>query len=187
MKAASTSLLLLIAASATTEAFIVSRNRPFSANGASSSTTSGLVPPFAASHHSKATTRTTTTPLHLLPPVQELMDSTSTVVNHANNALSSSVVLLSDALMDNAPPETAGISYSKASYYTVLGLYLMSFPGLWSQIKRSTKAKVKRKTYVSPGENATGDAEKAMSLRQQAGEIMACEYEVGGEMATVWQ
>lgn len=77
-------------------------------------------------------------------------------------------------LMDNvaAPPETAGISYSKASYYTVLGLYLMSFPGLWSQIKRSTKAKVKRKTYVSPGEKAD---EKAMSLRQQAGEIMACE------------
>lgn len=80
--------------------------------------------------------------------------------------------------MDNvaAPPETAGISYSKASYYTVLGLYLMSFPGLWSQIKRSTKAKVKRKTYVSPGEKAaTGGDEKAMSLRQQAGEIMACE------------
>lgn len=39
-------------------------------------------------------------------------------------------------------------SYSKASYYTTLALYLASFPGLWSQIKRSTKAKVKRKTYV---------------------------------------
>ncbi len=39
-------------------------------------------------------------------------------------------------------------SYSKASYYTTLALYVASFPGLWSQIKRSTKAKVKRKTYV---------------------------------------
>ena len=39
-------------------------------------------------------------------------------------------------------------TYSKASYYTTLALYVASFPGLWSQIKRSTKAKVKRKTYV---------------------------------------
>ena len=39
-------------------------------------------------------------------------------------------------------------SYSKASYYTTLALYVASFPGLWSQIKRSTTAKVKRKTYV---------------------------------------
>jgi hypothetical protein len=46
-------------------------------------------------------------------------------------------------------PEEGGVSYSKASYYTVLGLYLFSFPGLWSTIQRSTKAKVKRKTYVS--------------------------------------
>ena len=39
-------------------------------------------------------------------------------------------------------------SYSKVSYYTTLGLYIMSFPGLWSQIKRSTTAKLKRKTYL---------------------------------------
>jgi hypothetical protein len=71
-----------------------------------------------------------------------------------------------------APPETAGISYSKTSYYTVLGLYLMSFPGVWSTIKRSTSAKIKRKTYVSPGQNSGN--EKGMTLRQQAGEIMAC-------------
>ncbi|KAI2492973.1 Pfam:DUF3529 [Fragilaria crotonensis] len=63
------------------------------------------------------------------------------------------------------------VTYSKASYYTILGLYMMSFPGLWSQIKRSTTAKIKRKTYVSPGEKAPGGAGK--DLRQQAGEIMA--------------
>jgi hypothetical protein len=39
-------------------------------------------------------------------------------------------------------------SYSKVSYYTVLALYAMSFPGVWSQIKRSTSAKIKRKTFV---------------------------------------
>uniref|UniRef100_A0A7S1GP37 Uncharacterized protein n=1 Tax=Cyclophora tenuis TaxID=216820 RepID=A0A7S1GP37_CYCTE len=45
----------------------------------------------------------------------------------------------------------------------------MSFPGLWSQIKRSTEAKIKRKTFVSPGESAP----EGKALRQQAGEIMA--------------
>lgn len=49
---------------------------------------------------------------------------------------------------EDAVPAPGEVSYSKASYYTVLALYLMSFPGLWSQIKRSTTAKVKRKTYV---------------------------------------
>lgn len=75
--------------------------------------------------------------------------------------------LISQAANDDV--ETT-VSYSKASYYTVLALYIMSFPGLWSQIKRSTSAKVKRKTFVSPGENVTGGKD----LRQQAGEIMAC-------------
>jgi hypothetical protein len=70
---------------------------------------------------------------------------------------------------DDAIPAPGEVTYSKASYYTVLALYMLSFPGLWSQIKRSTTAKVKRKTYVSPGENAPGGKD----LRQQAGEIMA--------------
>jgi len=37
------------------------------------------------------------------------------------------------------------------SYYTVLGLYIISVPGLWSQIKRSTKPKIVRKQYSFPG------------------------------------
>lgn len=36
--------------------------------------------------------------------------------------------------------ESAG--YSKASYYTSLGLFVISVPGLWSLIKRSVKSKV---------------------------------------------
>jgi len=66
-------------------------------------------------------------------------------------------------------PGSGGVGYSKASYYTTLGLYALSFPGIWSQIKRSTSAKVKRKTYVSDGEAASDGKD----LRQQAGEIMA--------------
>jgi len=74
--------------------------------------------------------------LHLFPETASdvhFLDSVST--------------LLSDAVGE--VPQTGGVSYSKYSYYTVLGLYLFSFPGLWSTIKRSTKAKIKRKTYVT--------------------------------------
>jgi hypothetical protein len=68
---------------------------------------------------------------------------------------------LSDAAADLADPSSSApvnvgdagfstdpVTYSKASYYTTLGLYALSFPGLWSQIKRSTAAKTKRKTFV---------------------------------------
>ena len=65
--------------------------------------------------------------------------------------------------------DTTPTSYSKWSYYTTLSLYALSFPGIWSQIKRSTSAKLKRKTYVSAGESVEG----GKNLRQQAGEIMA--------------
>ena len=50
---------------------------------------------------------------------------------------------------DYIPGTSGEVSYSRASYYTILGLYLLSFPGLFSTISRSTKAKVKRKTFVT--------------------------------------
>lgn len=34
------------------------------------------------------------------------------------------------------------VGYSLASYYTSLGLFVISVPGLWSLIKRSVKSKV---------------------------------------------
>lgn len=37
--------------------------------------------------------------------------------------------------------EEASVGYSNFSYYTTLGLYALSFPGLWSVIKRATKTK----------------------------------------------
>lgn len=77
---------------------------------------------------------------------------------------------LADSGSDYIPGTSGEVSYSRASYYTILGLYLSSFPGLWSTIKRSTSAKVKRKTYVTPGEKSNG----GKGLRDQAGEIMAC-------------
>ena len=70
---------------------------------------------------------------------------------------------------DYIPGTSGEVTYSKASYYVILGLYLTSFPGLWSTIKRSTKAKLKKKTFVSKGANA----EEGQGLREQAGEIMA--------------
>lgn len=121
-------------------------------------------------------TRTSTT-------ARNMIDMEPTQFTSILDTLSSNMLL---ADIPVAPPEGFEPSYSKASYYTILGLYIMSFPGIWSQIKRSTKAKVKRKTYVSDGEATEGGKD----LRQQAGEIMAYmkanNYEVveAGEVIT---
>lgn len=40
-----------------------------------------------------------------------------------------------------------GGGYSQASYYTSLGLFVISIPGLWSLIKRSVKSKVINNEY----------------------------------------
>jgi len=102
--------------------------------------------------------------------------------NLMSDLIQSSSNLLAETVEKIEPTST----YSKASYYTTLGVYVLSFPGLWSQIKRSTKAKLKRKTYISDGEGAQGGKD----LRQQAGEIMAYmkanNYEVveAGEVIT---
>ena len=99
----------------------------------------------------------------------------STVVNRLSpvDVLDTASNLIADAAATSSPdyiPGTSGeVSYSRASYYVILGLYLTSFPGLWSVIKRSTSAKVKRKTFVSKGENV----DEGKGLRDQAGEIMA--------------
>jgi len=90
-------------------------------------------------------------------------------LSHVIDFVSSSIAI-SD-VSDSAPTLPATVSYSKASYYTVLGLFVLSVPGIWSQIKRSTAAKIKRKTFTSAGETANGK-----DLRQQAAEIMACKY-----------
>ena len=40
--------------------------------------------------------------------------------------------------------------YSKASYFTTLGLFLISFPGLYSLIKRSAKSKARPDPFIRP-------------------------------------
>ena len=99
---------------------------------------------------------------------RNMVDLDPTQCTSIMDAMSSTSNMLSNIPV--APPEDFVPSYSKASYYTILGLYVMSFPGIWSQIKRSTKAKIKRKTFISDGEAIDGGKD----LRQQAGEIMAC-------------
>ncbi|XP_061367765.1 protein COFACTOR ASSEMBLY OF COMPLEX C SUBUNIT B CCB1, chloroplastic [Gastrolobium bilobum] len=44
------------------------------------------------------------------------------------------------------------VGYSLASYYTSLGLFVISVPGLWSLIKRSVKSKIVKKTFIGEGE-----------------------------------
>lgn len=57
---------------------------------------------------------------------------------------------LADAPASDYIPGTSGeVTYSRTSYYAILGLYALSFPGLWSTIKRSTKTKIKKKSYVT--------------------------------------
>ncbi|CAF2090253.1 unnamed protein product [Brassica napus] len=63
--------------------------------------------------------------------------------------------------------ETGG-GYSLASYYTSLGLFVISVPGLWSLIKRSVKSKIVRKTFVvGEGEGVKKEP------KQVAGEILS--------------
>jgi len=59
--------------------------------------------------------------------------------------------------------------YSHVSYNFVLILYIISFPGIYSLVKRSVKSKVVRKTYEVPGPAAIG----GRATRELAGDIVA--------------
>ena len=62
-----------------------------------------------------------------------------------------------------------GPGFSQASYYTTLVLYVVSFPGVYSLVKRSVKSKVVRKTYEVPGPAAV----TGRPTREVAGDIVA--------------
>lgn len=86
----------------------------------------------------------------------------------SRRGISSSVSLLQEAATINpvvVVGEAAGVGYSSASYYTSLGLFVISVPGLWSLIKRSVKSKVVQKTFI--------DEEKKKGPNQVAGEILS--------------
>ncbi|PIN01145.1 hypothetical protein CDL12_26350 [Handroanthus impetiginosus] len=82
-----------------------------------------------------------------------LLSTSSALVEHLHHH-PQSLFLLADS---------AG--YSLASYYTSLGLFVISVPGLWSLIKRSVKSKVVQKTFIE------GEGKKAPN--QVAGEILS--------------
>lgn len=87
-------------------------------------------------------------------------------------ALESSVTLALAPLLAAAPLPALGAGddgYSTVSYYTVLGLFVVSFPGIYSLVKRSVKAKTVRKTYFVPGPAAVG----GRPTRETAGDIVA--------------
>ncbi|KAJ0111955.1 hypothetical protein Patl1_02535 [Pistacia atlantica] len=60
----------------------------------------------------------------------------------------------------------SAVGYSLASYYTSLGLFVISVPGLWSLIKRSVKSKIVQKTFI-------GEGESKKAPNQVAGEILS--------------
>lgn len=58
--------------------------------------------------------------------------------------------------------------YSQASYNTTLGLFLLSLPGVWSLVKRATKSKIVKKTFIVPGLTAGGKAPKQVAAEIQS-------------------
>ncbi|CAL9198495.1 protein COFACTOR ASSEMBLY OF COMPLEX C SUBUNIT B CCB1, chloroplastic-like [Musa acuminata AAA Group] len=75
--------------------------------------------------------------------------------------------LLPDPLFLLDVSSAAGdLGYSQASYYTSLGLFVISVPGLWSLIKRSVKSKIVQKTFVR-------EEGAAVTPNQVAGEILS--------------
>eukprot|EP00640_Fibrocapsa_japonica_P002551 CAMPEP_0113935456 /NCGR_PEP_ID=MMETSP1339-20121228/2596_1 /TAXON_ID=94617 /ORGANISM="Fibrocapsa japonica" /LENGTH=254 /DNA_ID=CAMNT_0000937609 /DNA_START=192 /DNA_END=957 /DNA_ORIENTATION=- /assembly_acc=CAM_ASM_000762 len=97
---------------------------------------------------------------HLTKPGQGFTEALHTA---SNDALGRATTLLAEA----AAPEG---TYSKASYYTTLGLYILSFPGLLSLVTRSTKADMKQVTYEVAGPKADSGARET---KETAGQIVA--------------
>jgi hypothetical protein len=135
----------------------------------------GVVGPKAHSLFQRQTP--TSSSLKMVPEAMDtlhsLLSSTAAIAENSQDAVASS--------------EVQEFGTRNLSYYSTLALYGLSFPGLWSTIKRSTNSKMKKKTYVSPGESSPDGGKE---LKQQAGEIMAYmkakNYEVSdaGEVIT---
>lgn len=108
----------------------------------------------SSSHHSKLTFRDLSDHRHppswlrrQPTPPPRIRKSLTVGVSMEESIMSSSSMVLEN--LNNYPQndvpfyvlgESAG--YSMASYYTSLGLFVISVPGLWSLIKRSVKSKV---------------------------------------------
>ncbi|KAM3343166.1 protein COFACTOR ASSEMBLY OF COMPLEX C SUBUNIT B CCB1, chloroplastic [Capsicum galapagoense] len=119
-----------------------------------------LPPTFHAPHYS---------PRHLCRPTTPTTRFTVQAFNHVHHLFTAPPPLLFQenpySLFSIA---AADAGYSLASYYTSLGLFVISVPGLWSLIKRSVKSKIVKKTFVKEG---IEEGKKAAN--QVAGEILS--------------
>lgn len=77
------------------------------------------------------------------------------------------VQLFADAAASGVTSSGFKPSYSSNSYYATLGLFVLSFPGAWSLIKRSVQYKPIRKVFTTDG------PAKGKEVRQTAAEITA--------------
>ena len=76
--------------------------------------------------------------------------------------------------------EGAAGGYSLKSYYTVLGLFAISLPGLWSLVKRAPAPKPLRKTFVAPGPAVPGAPPTSAIAREVALHFKKINYRVKG-------
>ncbi|KAL5717152.1 Protein COFACTOR ASSEMBLY OF COMPLEX C SUBUNIT B ccb1 [Ranunculus cassubicifolius] len=105
-----------------------------------------------------------------LPPPSTARQSRRLVTPHSHFSLLQEPLLsiLQDhhSIFDLA--DTA-VGYSLASYYTSLGLFVISVPGLWSLIKRSVKSKIVKKTFVVD----EGEEKRSKEAKLIAAEILS--------------
>eukprot|EP00252_Welwitschia_mirabilis_P025317 TRINITY_DN7859_c0_g2_i1.p1 TRINITY_DN7859_c0_g2~~TRINITY_DN7859_c0_g2_i1.p1 ORF type:complete len:269 (+),score=38.18 TRINITY_DN7859_c0_g2_i1:144-950(+) len=101
-------------------------------------------------------------PLHVPPSKVKFTEHSNPLKISKFSRLQAISELKETAQLFSLASENTG--YSEASYYTSLGLFVLSLPGLWSLIKRSTKSKIVQKTFV---------VDNVKSPSQVAGEIMS--------------
>lgn len=73
------------------------------------------------------------------------------------------------AAAEEAAAAVESSGFSQVSFYSVLALYVFSFPGIYSLVKRSVKSKVVRKTYEVLGPASVG----GRATREVAGDVVA--------------
>lgn len=85
-----------------------------------------------------------------------------------------------------AASEISEGGFSRQSYYVTLGLFVLTLPGLWSLIKRSAKAKIRRRTYEVDGPAREGAMPLDSRAKQIAQHFAKYNYQIGatGEVIT---
>lgn len=73
------------------------------------------------------------------------------LVLQALGAMSSLLVASGAAASSATDSAAVAPAYAQSSYYATLGLFVITFPGLWSLVKRSVAYSPIRKTYVTSG------------------------------------